>query len=174
MAAVVVFTAAAVAFTAGVVTFTAAATSADSIVAAIPAISTAQVSIALTGAALAASAVTGTVDFAAIPATVTATDLISASASLPIGGMDIRHGGALIRTMLRTTPTTTTTPNILRTIPIAWRDRFSSPHDNHDRCDYRYEDTCNSNDEQRPARPSNGSRPDSPPRGNYVTTNLAD
>ena len=60
--------------------------------------------------------------------------------------------------------------------PDGRRDRSSSPHDRRDRCDYRYEDTCNSNsnDEQRPARPSNGARPDGPPRGNYVTTNLAD
>jgi hypothetical protein len=47
------------------------------------------------------------------------------------------------------------------------------PHaDNRNRCDYRYEDTCNMNDEQRPAAPSNVTPYFSPPDRNYVIANV--
>src|SRR5207253_1783473 len=51
-----------------------------------------------------------------------------------------------------------------------------SPRGDRDRCDYRYEDTCQDNDnKQMRARPSSGSAPDNsaPPRS-YVTTELTD
>lgn len=58
-------------------------------------------------------------------------------------------------------------------------DRDDSPYyrrhrDNRDRCDYRYEDTCKPNGENRPAKPSNSRVPEGSPDPNYVTTNLAD
>jgi hypothetical protein len=48
------------------------------------------------------------------------------------------------------------------------------PHaDNRNRCDYRYEDTCNTNDEQRPAPSLDVTPSGSAPGRNYVITNVA-
>src|SRR5262249_52779520 len=58
-------------------------------------------------------------------------------------------------------------PDYDRDYPRSRRD----PRDDHARCDYRYEDTCGSDDDQRYARPSNGT-PGSSSGTNYVTGNV--
>lgn len=127
-AGVVVFTAAAVAFTAVVARFAAgtAFTTAEIpeafVTAEISAISTAAVSTALTGPALIVSAATGFLADTAIRAT----DLVSASVSLPIGvgvtriRTDILHiGEVAILTVTHTIRTTTTILTTRKTIPTA-------------------------------------------------------
>src|SRR5207244_11001526 len=65
-------------------------------------------------------------------------------------------------------------PDYERDYPDHNRNR-SPPRGDRDRCDYRYEDTCQDNDNNRmPARPSSGSVPDSSAPRSYVTTGLTD